>query len=137
MADDWEDEEDFRLVDHSQPGRRPKSQRDGDPSLWGSNVPSGQRGGVDTAEAQQAADRKRQTQRVSDQDRVIKTFDHVQFVACITDKISFNRNGDLMMTIQVPYQFKELALPMTDAFGIPLSFDVEVWAPYSTARDAS
>jgi hypothetical protein len=44
--------------------------------------------------------------------------------------MTFNRNGDMMITIQVPFQFKHLAEPLTDAFGIPLSFDVEVWQPY-------
>jgi hypothetical protein len=36
----------------------------------------------------------------------------------------------MVITICVPYQFKHLAEPLTDAFGIPLSFDVEVWQPY-------
>jgi hypothetical protein len=47
--------------------------------------------------------------------------------------MSFNRNGDLNIQIVVPYQFKHLAEPLTDAFGIPLSFDVEVWRPYQEA----
>jgi hypothetical protein len=39
----------------------------------------------------------------------------------------------MMIQLQIPFQFKHLAEPLTDAFGIPLSFDVEVWAPYHEA----
>jgi hypothetical protein len=39
----------------------------------------------------------------------------------------------MIITIQVPYQFKHLALPLADAFGLPLSIDVQLWEPYVEA----
>jgi len=83
------------------------------------------------------AQRPRQEQFVRDQDRRIRKFEHTQFVAHISDRISFNKNGDMMIQIQVPFQFKHLAEPLTDAFGIPLSIDVEVWAPFTEAKERS
>lgn len=80
------------------------------------------------------SERKRQVQRVTRQSEVVDQFDHCQFVAHVTDNIKFNRNGDMMVMIQVPYQFKHLAMPLTDSFGIPLSFDVEIWVPYKDAE---
>src|SRR5204863_2489739 len=97
--------------------------------------PSGLRDGIDEAEATNLARRERQRQSVNTHDRVVRKFEHTQFVAHISDRISYNRNGDMIVTIQVPYQFKHLATPLTDAFGIPLSFDVEVWQPYKDRQD--
>jgi hypothetical protein len=107
-----------------------KDGRTADVSSWGDHTPSGLRGGIDEAEATELARRERQKQRVSTQDRLVRKFDHTQFVAHVSDRITYNRNGDMMITIQVPYQFKHLAVALTDAFGVPLSFDVEVWQPY-------
>jgi hypothetical protein len=104
---------------------------------WADSTPTGLRDGIDRDEADELARRPRQRQSVSDQDRRIRRFTHTQFVAHISDKINFNRNGDMMVQIQVPYQFKHLAEPLTDAFGIPLSFDVEVWKPYDDADDSN
>ena len=63
----------------------------------------------------------------------VERFERTQFVGYMTDKVSFNRNGDMLVVIQVPYEFKELALPLTNAFGLPLSIDVELWAPFRNA----
>jgi len=132
MADerDYEDP-----VNHSQRGRKRNEDKDYDVGRWGSNTPSGRRGGVDTSSAVKRANRARQIQQVERQDRVLREFEHTQFVGHITDKISFNRNGDVLIQIQVPYEFKELAMSLTDAFGIPLSFDVEVWELYKQEVD--
>jgi len=100
---------------------------------WSDRTPSGLRDRVDLQDARQSAYRPRHTQHVTHQSEVVENFDHCQFVAHITDNIKFNRNGDMMVTMQVPYQFKHLAMPLTDAFGIPLSFDVEIWVPYKDA----
>lgn len=104
--------------------------RTGNVSGWSDRTPAGLRDRVDKDESRQSAYRPRHAQHVSHQADVVENFDHAQFVAHITDNIKFNRNGDMMITIQVPYQFKHLAMPLTDAFGIPLSFDVEIWVPY-------
>lgn len=114
--------------------RRDRSERRrGNVSSWNDRTPSGIRERVDLDEAEELARRPRQEQHVREQDRRVRTFDHTQFVAHISDRISFNKNGDMMIQLQIPFQFKHLAEPLTDAFGIPLSFDVEVWAPYHEA----
>jgi hypothetical protein len=115
------------------PQRDGTSGRPADVPSWSDRTPSGLRDRVDKDKAEQSAYRPRHTQRVNHQAEVVENFDHAQFVAHITDNIKFNRNGDMMITIQVPYQFKHLAMPLTDAFGIPLSFDVEIWVPYQKA----
>ena len=116
-------------------GPRNKDGRVADVSGWSDYTPSGLRDGIDEAEATKLAERARQEQRVRVQDRQVRKFEHTQFIAHISDRVSYNRNGDMIVTIQVPYQFKHLATPLTDAFGIPLSFDVEVWQPYRDAKE--
>lgn len=111
------------------------SRRTADVSGWSDHTPTGLREGINREEAAELAYRERQTQLVSQQDRVIRKFEHAQFVAHISDRISFTKNGDMMIQLQIPFQFKHLAEPLTDAFGIPLSFDVEVWAPYREASE--
>lgn len=107
--------------------------RPADVPNWHNKLPSGLKDGVDEEEAAKIASRPRAEQRVHEQDRRLRKFTETQFVAHVTDKVTYNRNGDMMVTIQVPYQFKHLAEPLTDAFGIPLSFDVQVWRPYTEA----
>lgn len=102
---------------------------------WSDRTPSGFRGRVDLEEAQRQASRPRADQRVTEQDRQVRAFSSTQFVGHISDAIRFNRNGDMLVTIQVPYQFKHLALPLADAMGLPLSWDVQLWEPYIEAKD--
>lgn len=116
--------------------RRTRSERRrGNVPGWNDRTPAGLRDRVDYEEAEELARRPRQEQHVREQDRRVRTFDHTQFVAHISDRISFNKNGDMMIQLQIPFQFKHLAEPLTDAFGIPLSFDVEVWAPFAEATN--
>lgn len=49
--------------------------------------------------------------------------------------MKFNRQGDLIVTLLVPFEFKHLAIPLTNAFGIPLSVDIQVWNPFSEYED--
>lgn len=100
---------------------------------WSDRTPSGFRGRVDLQEVQNLASRPLAPQRVSEQDRQIRSFESTQFVGHVSDQLKFNRNGDMIITIQVPYQFKHLALPLADAFGLPLSIDVQLWEPYVEA----
>lgn len=67
---------------------------------------------------------------------MLRKFTGTQFVAHVTDNVKFNKNGDMLITLQVPFQFKHLATPLTDAFGIPLSVDVQIWQPYREAEQA-
>lgn len=112
-----------------------ESGRAADVSGWHDRTPTGIRNRVDPDEAEQLAKRPRQKQTVTRNERSTRKFDRTQFVAHVSDRMSFNRNGDLTIQIIVPYQFKHLAEPLTDAFGIPLSFDVEVWEPYQEANE--
>lgn len=57
-------------------------------------------------------------------------FHGVQVVGYLKNEAKFARNGDMIITLQIPYEFKGLAFPLTDAFGIPLSIDFQVWEPY-------
>lgn len=107
-----------------------ESRRPADVSGWHDRTPTGIRNRVDPDESERLAKRPRQKQSVAQNERSTRKFDRTQFVAHVSDRMSFNRNGDLTIQIIVPYQFKHLAEPLTDAFGIPLSFDVEVWQPY-------
>lgn len=131
----WEDaSSDFEreLQDREREARQERRRRN--VSGWNDRTPSGVRERVDLDEAEELAVRSRQKQHVREQDRRVRTFEHTQFVAHISDRISFNKNGDMLIQLQIPYQFKHLAEPLTDAFGLPLSFDVEVWAPFNEAR---
>lgn len=112
-----------------------KKRRPAHVSGWFDRTPSGIRTGIDEDEADRLINRPPQKQQVGKGDQSVRRFTRTQFVAHITDRMTFNRNGDMMITIQVPYQFKHLAEPLTDAFGIPLSFDVEVWAPYEAETE--
>lgn len=100
---------------------------------WNDRTPTGLRDRVDEEEASKLVNRPPQTQHISQDESSPRKFTRTQFVAHVSDRMSFNRNGDLNIQIVVPYQFKHLAEPLTDAFGIPLSFDVEVWRPYQEA----
>jgi hypothetical protein len=131
--EDASDDLERQLQDRERAARQER--RNAHVSGWNDRTPSGIRERVDEEEAQDLVSRPRQEQHVKEQDRRVRTFDHTQFVAHISDRISFSKNGDMMIQLQIPYQFKHLAEPLTDAFGIPLSFDVEVWAPYKDAKE--
>jgi hypothetical protein len=96
---------------------RRKERRRADVPGWGDSTPSGLRDRVDQDEAEELAARERQKQHVTEQDRRVRTFDRTQFVAHVSDRINYNRNGDMQVTLQIPYQFKHLAEPLTDAEG--------------------
>jgi hypothetical protein len=40
--------------------------------------------------------------------------------------------------LTIPYQFKHLAMGLSDVMGLPLSFDVQLWSPAAAhmTRDA-
>ena len=112
-----------------------KKGRPADVSAWHDRTPTGIRGRVDEEEAKRIVNRPPQKQTVKEDTRSTRKFTRTQFVAHISDRMTFNRNGDLTIQMVVPYQFKHLAEPLTDTFGIPLSFDVEVWEPYKEADE--
>lgn len=63
-----------------------------------------------------------------------RSFTHAQFVAHLKSDMKFTKNGDVEITLVVPYEFKHLAFPLSDAFGLPLSCDVELWRPFTEAE---
>lgn len=79
--------------------------------------------------------RDRQTQTIEQhQRRYAEPFAHTQFVAYLHgQEIKFAKNGDVVVSLRVPYEYRDLAIQLTDAFGLPLSVDVELWAPYADA----
>jgi hypothetical protein len=60
-------------------------------------------------------------------------FTGTQFVGFLKSEMKMARNGDCIITVTVPFEYKHLAFPLSDAFGLPLSFDVQLWAPYAEA----
>lgn len=135
MASEWTDKRTPNWANESdkpQNNKRGsgKGGRSADVPSWFDRTPSGIKTGINRDEAERLANRPPQKQQVGKGDQSPRRFTRTQFVAHVSDRMTFNRNGDMMITIQVPFQFKHLAEPLTDAFGIPLSFDVEVWQPY-------
>jgi hypothetical protein len=112
-----------------------EDRRPNDVPSWSDGTPSGIRRGVDEEKSNRIASRPRQNQQVDKNEKRIRHFSWTQFIGHVSDKITFNKNGDMIVQVVVPYQFKHLAEPLTDAFGIPLSFDVEVWKPYAEGNE--
>lgn len=100
-----------------------------------SHVPSGHRGGIGDGEVDKEYDRPAHLQHITRDDRISHKFTHTQFVGHLANDMRFGRNGDLTITITVPHEFKHLAEPLSNAFGLPLSVDVQVWAPYSESKE--
>jgi hypothetical protein len=99
-------------------------------SEWFKRSPSGWRDGVDETAAKATASRQRPSQNIDKQDRQIRKFGGCQFIAHVAEAMKFDKNGDLIVVMRVPYEFKHLAVPLSDAFGIPMSVDVQVWRPF-------
>ena len=91
--------------------------------------------GLTEEEANRAAQRPPHEQIVSFNDKRVIDFQGVQFVAHLGADAKFTRQGDLVVTLHVPFEFKHLAFPLTNAFGIPLSVDIQVWKPYVDFED--
>lgn len=47
--------------------------------------------------------------------------------------MTFTKYGDLVLQLVVPFDFKELAVPLSNAFGLPLHIDVQLWKPFTDA----
>lgn len=62
-----------------------------------------------------------------------ETFDGAQFV-CYLGDIRFNKRGDVVITLTVPYRYRNHAIPMATSYGIPLSLDAQRWKYYDAAR---
>lgn len=63
-------------------------------------------------------------------------FEHAQFIAFVND-LKHSRKGDVIVSLMIPYRYRRLALPLGDAYGIPLSIDCQRWAMYDNARTAT
>ena len=60
--------------------------------------------------------------------RVPKVVDGVQFVAHVNPAaVRFNRHRALLVTFEVPPEFREAALDLLYLDGVPLSVDVQRW----------
>lgn len=100
-------------------------------SEWYEREPSGWRRRVSKEEAEKLVIREKAQQTIEQANRQVNSFEGTQFVGHLAGSdIKFNRNGDLVVQFVVPYQFKALALPLTDVFGIPLHIDVQIWKPF-------
>lgn len=79
--------------------------------------------------------RQPQTQGIEQHQRAYGAhFDRTQFVAYLSGSdMKFARNGDVLVTMRVPYEHRDRAIMLTDAFGLPLSVDIELWEPYREA----
>ena len=106
---------------HGDEGGRPDDVRD-----WGDGTASGRRGGI--------AGEISLGQKQSSVSLHRARFERARFAGYITNPTRFISNGDLVISVQIPFEYKHLALPLTDAFGIPLTFDVEVYKPYRDAE---
>lgn len=60
----------------------------------------------------------------------MRRFTGTQFVAYVNSDMKFDKYGDMIVNLRVPFDFKELAVPLSDVFGLPLSIDVQIWKPY-------
>lgn len=80
--------------------------------------------------AQQVTDFREKKEPWRDFDDKVGT----QFVGYIGKDAKLKTNGDLELVITVPYQFKHLAIGLSDVAGLPLSIDVQLWKPYADAR---
>lgn len=83
--------------------------------------------------AAEVAGREPQEQAIVLGNAKIKRFQSAQFVAHLKSDMKFTKNGDVELTLSIPHEFKHLVFPMSDAFGLPLSIDVRVWAPFVEA----
>ena len=54
-------------------------------------------------------------------------FDHAQFAAHLHD-FKFTRNGDVVVTLVIPFRYRDRGLPLSDAWGVPLSVDIQRWS---------
>lgn len=86
-------------------------------------------------DAEKASTRDPHNQTIQFSDRQVIDFQGVQFVAHLGNDMKFNRQGDLIVTLLVPFEFKHLAIPLSNAFGVPLSVDIQVWNPFSEYED--
>lgn len=87
--------------------------------------------------AEQVASRDPQEQAVVMDNARIKRFTAAQFVAHLKHDMKFTKNGDVEVVLVIPHEFKHLSFPLTDAFGLPLSIDVRVWAPFTEATEGT
>lgn len=87
--------------------------------------------------AEEVAARPEQEQAIILGNAKIKRFESAQFVAHLKTDMKFTKNGDVELTLSIPHEFKHLVFPMSDAFGLPLSVDVRVWAPFVAATTDS
>lgn len=91
--------------------------------------------GLSEDEAEKAAKRAPHDQVISFADKRVIKFQGSQFIAHLKDDVKFTRQGDVEIKFLVPFEFKHLVLDLTNAFGVPLSIDVQVWQPFKEFED--
>ena len=98
-------------------------------------TPSGVKPGVDEEKYNEIVKKARPTptQDVAAEERALRKFHHTQFIGHVSDDMRFDKFGNMRVTFIVPYEFKHLAMPLSDGFGIPMHVDVQVWKPYDEA----
>lgn len=61
-------------------------------------------------------------------------FEGAQMIGHLVD-IGFARSGDVLIKLRIPYRFKKSALPMTDAWNLPLDINIQTWQYYDQLRE--
>lgn len=59
----------------------------------------------------------------------VPAFNGAQFVGYVNE-VRFDRRGNVILSITVPYRYRKRAMDLPEAYNIPLSFDVQRWKYY-------
>lgn len=96
----------------------------------------------DTAGTTAAAEKRRLEREAQDEalaalhpsDFSRNEFVHARLVASVT-QFKQGKMGDILIELQVPFEFRESAIPLLDASAIPVSVDIVPWNSKATHPD--
>ena len=77
--------------------------------------------------------RRKHDQTVQPSPPTTEEFVETQFV-CYMNDIHYNRRGDVVVSLTIPYRYRIFAKPLVDSYGIPLSADFQRWKPFDEHR---
>lgn len=82
--------------------------------------------GSDAAAAAAELRRQQQSEVLGAIDFSRQKLEHARFIASMTN-FKQGRGGDIFIELMVPFEYREQAIGMLDASGVPLSVDVVEW----------